>query len=454
MSVQQTAAPPSPQSKEPYSGYYHREVPEPEWDLVRTGPNTPMGEYFRRFWQPVCLASQLKDLPLAIRVLGEDLVAFRDKAGSVGVLNRHCSHRGTSLEFGRIELHGIRCCYHGWLFDVDGRVLETPGEPPQSRIKETHCIGAYPAMEYHGIVHAYLGPPDQTPPFPRYDVFEIPGVKFAPSAIPHANNWLQSYENNMDPFHSAFLHTRLTEHFVDPFAILPQVTWQVTEGGDGILYTARRRINDDLVWIRNLHCRFPNEAYIPSVFDLGTEPLYFQQAFYARRLVPNDDEHCTFFSWRIHGEGFEGGEPERNGWNSIDMDGQTEQRTYELKQRQPGDWEAQGSQRRIAIHKLEHLGATDIGVAKMRRALRDVINGKAPKAWPAVNGAAGDMKNIYTQNSLLRVTRRSDAAQEQRTLAGLGEEVTNVIIRADDYAGAQRKAFIVARLKEIEALFE
>ena len=94
-----------------------------------------MGELMRRFWQPVWLASELTDVPLAIRILGEDLVAFRDKADRIGVLARHCAHRGTSLEYGIISDRGLRCCYHGWLFDVDGTILETPGEPPNSRLK-------------------------------------------------------------------------------------------------------------------------------------------------------------------------------------------------------------------------------------------------------------------------------------------------------------------------------
>ena len=126
----------------PYNGYYHRETPREDAELTHIGPGTPGGELMRRFWQPVCLSQQLSDLPLAIRILGEDLVVFRDKAGQVGLLHRLCSHRGTSLEFGIVSEHGIRCCYHGWLFDVDGRILETPGEPPNSKLKESFVHGA------------------------------------------------------------------------------------------------------------------------------------------------------------------------------------------------------------------------------------------------------------------------------------------------------------------------
>ena len=110
-----------------FNGYHTRDVPPPDPLITETGPGTPMGEYFRRFWIPVCLSEELTDLPKAVRILSEDLVAFRDKSGRVGVLHRHCSHRGTSLEYGIVSERGIRCCYHGWLFDVDGAVLENPG---------------------------------------------------------------------------------------------------------------------------------------------------------------------------------------------------------------------------------------------------------------------------------------------------------------------------------------
>ncbi len=111
-----------------FGAYYHREVPSEDTELTHIGPATPCGEYFRRFWQPICFSDDLGDVPLRVTILGEQLVAFRDRRGSVGLLERHCPHRGTSLEYGLISERGIRCCYHGWLFDVDGTVLETPGE--------------------------------------------------------------------------------------------------------------------------------------------------------------------------------------------------------------------------------------------------------------------------------------------------------------------------------------
>ncbi len=144
----------------PYSAYHRVETEDFDEELTRVGRGTPCGEYLRRFWQPVAESSELGDLPRAIRIMGEDLVVFRDGGGRVGVLDRRCCHRGTSLEYGKVMERGIACCYHGWQFDVDGAILDTPGEPPESRIRERTFQGAYPACERDGLAFAYLGQPE------------------------------------------------------------------------------------------------------------------------------------------------------------------------------------------------------------------------------------------------------------------------------------------------------
>ena len=144
------------------------------------GPDTPAGEWFRRFWQPVAVSEELIDLPKAIRILDEELVIFRDRSGQVGLLELRCSHRGTSLEFGQIEERGIRCCYHAWYYDVDGKILDTPGEPADSTLKTRLYHGAYPTLEYKGLVFAYMGPPEKRPVFPIYDTFDLPEYSNSP----------------------------------------------------------------------------------------------------------------------------------------------------------------------------------------------------------------------------------------------------------------------------------
>ena len=158
-----------------YGAYLHREVPAEDAELSHVGPDTPCGEYLRRFWQPICFSDELKDLPHRVKILGEELVVFRDRSGAVGLLELHCPHRGASLEYGLISAKGIRCCYHGWLFAADGTILETPGEPAHSTLKDRLYHGAYPTHEYAGIVFGYMGPPDRQPPFPVYDSCVRPG---------------------------------------------------------------------------------------------------------------------------------------------------------------------------------------------------------------------------------------------------------------------------------------
>jgi phenylpropionate dioxygenase-like ring-hydroxylating dioxygenase large terminal subunit len=182
----------APFLKTRFGAYHHRGVPQEDAELTHVGPDTPCGEYMRRFWQPVCFSDELKDLPLRIKMFGEELVAFRDRSGAVGVLERHCPHRGASLEFGLVGDKGIRCCYHGWLFDTDGTILETPGEPADSTLKDKLCQGAYPVHEAHGLVFAYMGPPDEQPPFPIYDSLVRPGYRVIPGRkYFYPCNWLQ-----------------------------------------------------------------------------------------------------------------------------------------------------------------------------------------------------------------------------------------------------------------------
>ena len=168
---------------------------------------------------------------------GEDLVAFRDKSGAVGLLELHCPHRGTSLEFGLVSEKGIRCCYHGWRFDVDGKILE--GEPPDSTLKDRLYHGAYPVHEYCGLVFAYMGPPDQQPAFPILDTFHLPGYQLVarPGYI-WPCNWLQVKENSMDPAHLAFLHTLPgSEGFTGDLAALGE--WDFMETTAGMVLSTR-----------------------------------------------------------------------------------------------------------------------------------------------------------------------------------------------------------------------
>ena len=156
------------------------------------------------------MTAEVGERPLRIRVMGENLVLFRDRRGRYGLLHLHCAHRGTSLEFAIPQMRGLRCCYHGWTYDVDGTCLETPGEPGHSKLKETIFQGAYPVRELKGLVFAYMGPPDELPDFPLYDTLVYPeDDEVLPYSLDYACNWLQSHENGADPIHGSFLHAQV-----------------------------------------------------------------------------------------------------------------------------------------------------------------------------------------------------------------------------------------------------
>jgi phenylpropionate dioxygenase-like ring-hydroxylating dioxygenase large terminal subunit len=152
---------------------YGRKVPAPD-DLTIVEPGSPMGELLRRYWQPVCTSDELRDLPKKVKILCEELIIFRDKKGRVGALEPHCSHRGTSLEYARVEEEGLRCCYHGWLYDTQGHCIEMPCETAEICKKMDVWHPAYQAMEYGGLVFLYMGPSDTKPPLlPMFDIMDI-----------------------------------------------------------------------------------------------------------------------------------------------------------------------------------------------------------------------------------------------------------------------------------------
>jgi nitrite reductase/ring-hydroxylating ferredoxin subunit len=136
---------------------YGRQTPPPDYELTCVEPGSPMGELLRRYWQPVCTSDELRNLPKKIKLLCEELVVFRDKKGRVGALDPHCSHRGTSLEWGRVEEEGLRCCYHGWLYDTQGQCIDMPCETEEFRERVDVWHPAYPTMEYGGLVFVYMG---------------------------------------------------------------------------------------------------------------------------------------------------------------------------------------------------------------------------------------------------------------------------------------------------------
>src|SRR5919106_181776 len=180
--------------------------------LTQTGRGTPGGELFRRYWQPVALSEELPSgaPPVNVKILGEELVLFRDDQGRAGLLGIHCSHRGTNLSYGRVEDGGLRCLYHGWLYDIEGRCLEQPGEPGGGEHRDAIRHPAYPCKETGGVIFTYMGP-GKPPLLPNYDFLSASPDRLYVNKIFHDCNYLQANEGNIDPVHLSFLHRFLEQ---------------------------------------------------------------------------------------------------------------------------------------------------------------------------------------------------------------------------------------------------
>lgn len=202
--------------------------------LTQTGAGTPMGEVLRRYWWPVGLSASLQNKPTFIRLLGEDIVLFRDREGRVGALGALCSHRRANLCFGTVTGAGLMCRYHGWTYDVTGTLLLTPGEPPNSSLKDEIRHPAYPTQELGGLIFVYLGP-EPVPLLPRFDFLAADGERDARVLGVVNCNWLQTVENGMDAFHVSFTHSDIWTYLApEPEAVRHEKTeW-------GIVYKALR----------------------------------------------------------------------------------------------------------------------------------------------------------------------------------------------------------------------
>lgn len=435
-----------------YNGYHRTSASSEDAELTHVGPGTPCGEYFRRHWLPVAMTEQVGELPILVKVLGEELVLFRDLSGHLGLLHKHCSHRRASLEYGIPTERGLRCCYHGWLFDVDGRILEVPGEPEGSPIPGKLCHGAYPVREHAGLVFAYLGPPERTPAFAMFDTMAQPDNDMVPYAIDYPCNWLQVAENPMDPFHSVFLHTRVTRaHFNPAWGVLPVVEWHPMDDDVGIFLTNVRRWNEYL-WIRTAEVFLPAIAQPPDIYQNPDREKFFPRVGITKWTVPVDDTHCKIVAWRHFNDTLDldgKGDRDKVGLDRVDFVGQTGvERSYEEGQRMPGDYEAQVSQGPVTVHAEEQLGTTDGGVARYRRmlrkAIRSVQDGEEP-ARPALNADG----YVPTMAGDVIVKIDNSNVDDRRLQSVLGRAVGRIVQDTLPLAAAERPDRIEARVRQL-----
>lgn len=374
---------------------YGRPEPTSRLDLAQVGPRTPMGELLRRYWHPVGLASDATDTPRRLRVLGEDLILFRDKLGRPGLVYPHCAHRGTSLFYGRVEEQGIRCCYHGWLFDVQGNCVEQPCESGGGKHRDKARQPWYPVQEQYGLIWAYMGPPEKKPVLPRYDCLENldegEWLETDDSSIGGGGpkildfNWLQHYENLVDTFHVVILHSTFSgTQFVETLAQMPEVVWEPVELG--VQTTQVRKLPDGKTFRRVSQAAVPTIRVIPS-------PLVgrYGRVESIGWVLPIDDHNFRIY---YVGRVSEAGALSRirslpdgkRAWHEL---------TDEEHRAFPTDYEAMISQGKIAKHSEEHLATSDRGVVMLRRFMQKQLEIVAQGGDPAGVSFDPDAPLVY-----------------------------------------------------------
>ncbi|GBQ20142.1 Rieske 2Fe-2S domain-containing protein [Gluconacetobacter sacchari DSM 12717] len=381
--------------------------------ITRIGPGAPAGTLLRHYWQPAALAVELEgDRPIRpVKLLGQDFVLFRDENGKLGMLDRDCPHRGADLAFGRLEDGGLRCPFHGWLFDVAGTCLETPAEPAGSRLCERIRQASYPVVERSGIIFAYLGK-GEPPAFPELDCFIAPDSHvFAFKGLIDCN-WLQALEVGIDPAHASFLHrffedgeqdeaygrqfratsadsdmpmTRVLREFP-----CPEIRVETTDYGLQLI--ALRQIDDASTHVRVTNVLFPQAFVIPLSGEMTITQWH----------VPIDDTSCywyaifTSFTGPMNKEQMRAQRlelytlpdyrPRVGRFNDYGFDPyEQHNRTYtgmgeDINVHDQWAIESQGP---IQDRTREHLGQTDKGIVAYRRllvaAIEQATNGLTPK---------------------------------------------------------------------------
>jgi nitrite reductase/ring-hydroxylating ferredoxin subunit len=361
---------------------YGRPEPTSNLELTQVGKGTPMGELMRRYWHPIGLCSDANTTPRQVRLLGEDLILFRDTTGRPGLVYPHCAHRGASLFYGKVQAQGIRCCYHGWLFDVQGRCLEQPCEPGGGEDRHNARQPWYPVQELYGLIWAYLGPPDKKPVLPRYECLDVLDEDEFLEANDHSIggggppiipcNWLQHYENLVDPFHVVILHSSFSgTQFVEQMALMPQVTWDTQD--HSVRTLSLRHLPDGQVLRRISEAGLPTLRVIPSP-RIGRYGRVESLGW----VLPIDDH-----SFRIYVVGRVKEQGELVKMRSR-LNGKLWEELTEAEHQQfPGDYEAMVSQGPIAKHSEEYLATTDEGIALLRRLLKKQLQRIAQGQDPA-----------------------------------------------------------------------
>jgi phthalate 4,5-dioxygenase oxygenase subunit len=269
--------------------------------LCRVGPGTPMGELFRQYWLPVLMTSELSEPdspPLRVRLLGENMIAFRTTSGDIGMIQDACPHRGASLFFGRNEEEGLRCVYHGWKFDVTGACVDMPSEPAESNFKSKVHARVFPTQERNGVVWIYMGSRTDLPELPHFEANMVTGVETRVQKVMRDCNWMQALEGDIDTSHLSFLHLgavkpeEASPGSFDYYGVRDRAPrYDVHETEFGTTYGAYRPAEEDTYYWRIANFLFPCYTMIPT----GTLGI----AIHVRAWVPVDDEHVMYWSVNV-----------------------------------------------------------------------------------------------------------------------------------------------------------
>jgi phthalate 4,5-dioxygenase len=409
--------------------------------LTQTGPGTPMGQLFRRYWIPALLSEELPEpdcAPVRLKLLSERLIAFRDTQGRVGLLDEFCRHRRASLWFGRNEEGGLRCSYHGWKYDVAGQCVDVPSEPPE------FCRGvklkSYPAVERGGAVWAYMGPPEHRPPFPEFEWTLVPETHRYVCKRLQECNYLQAMEGGIDSSHVSSLHSgemdsdalhKGTQGAAYQAAARPK--FEVLESAGGLVIGARRNAEAGRYYWRVSQWIMPWYTMIPP---------YGEHALHGHAWVPIDDERCWAWSMSHHPtrplsvvewEAIKSGQsiyaelipgsyrPVANKDNDylIDRAAQKSGRYYSgVKGISMQDASIQESMGTITDRALEYLASTDLAIVRARKRLLDAALAMRPGA--PVPGLDPATHRVRSASFVSSAGRFKDAADADRLAAKPG----------------------------------
>ena len=394
--------------------------------LTQSSRGTPMGDLLRRFWMPALLSQELPEPdgpPKKIKILGEELIAFRSTDGRVGIVEPHCPHRGANLYFGRNEECGIRCAFHGWKFDLDGNCVDLPTSPPESTYKDTIKLLAYPTREWGDLIWVYMGPRETMPELPQFEMALVPAAQRYVSKKWQDCNWVQSLEGGIDTAHFSFLHAVPTKDEAAKLAVYsrsaalgdqsrpddrirwvqndPRPKFSIVGHDSGLVIGGARKTDGaDLYW-RIAQFLMPNHAFAPAAMP--------GEVYYGQAWVPVDDETCWIYtySWlpdrpftNAERMKFDGGfgvhsavdehyMPRRNLRNDylIDRKLQKDLSYTGIVGVSEQDSAIQDSQGPVQDRTREHLGPTDLGIVEFRKlmtgAARALQRGEPPRAASA-----------------------------------------------------------------------